>query len=103
MNDCFLHPNITVQLYITHTYMHEYIHTYTYIHTHTYAQIMGNSVVMKLPRVGVLCHAPTLSLFKEFFPAVRAMGEIFMDSVYKSNRIYISICHPCIHVVCVCA
>jgi glyceraldehyde-3-phosphate dehydrogenase (NADP+) len=29
------------------------------------AIIMGNAVVMKLPKVGVLCHQPTLELFKE--------------------------------------
>ena len=28
------------------------------------AILMGNCVVMKLPRVGVLCHIPTLELFK---------------------------------------
>ncbi|KAL6073355.1 putative glyceraldehyde-3-phosphate dehydrogenase [Balamuthia mandrillaris] len=32
------------------------------------ALIMGNTVVMKLPRVGVLCHFPTLQLFKDIFP-----------------------------------
>jgi glyceraldehyde-3-phosphate dehydrogenase (NADP+) len=28
----------------------------------------GNCVVMKLPRVGVLCHFPTLELFRDSFP-----------------------------------
>eukprot|EP01112_Ceratiomyxa_fruticulosa_P014330 TRINITY_DN409_c0_g1_i1.p1 TRINITY_DN409_c0_g1~~TRINITY_DN409_c0_g1_i1.p1 ORF type:complete len:537 (+),score=108.95 TRINITY_DN409_c0_g1_i1:92-1702(+) len=30
--------------------------------------IMGNTVVMKLPRTGVLCHFPTLELFRDCFP-----------------------------------
>lgn len=29
---------------------------------------MGNTVVMKLPRVGVLCHYPTYELFHSIFP-----------------------------------
>jgi len=33
------------------------------------ALIMGNTVIMKLPRVGVLCHQPTLELFQRIFPA----------------------------------
>merc|ERR1711976_381891 len=32
------------------------------------ALLMGNAVVMKLPRVGVLCHYPTLELFRDCFP-----------------------------------
>eukprot|EP00029_Vermamoeba_vermiformis_P009901 TRINITY_DN5097_c0_g1_i1.p1 TRINITY_DN5097_c0_g1~~TRINITY_DN5097_c0_g1_i1.p1 ORF type:complete len:544 (-),score=160.22 TRINITY_DN5097_c0_g1_i1:2-1606(-) len=32
------------------------------------ALIMGNSVVMKLPRYGVLCHFPTLEIFQKVFP-----------------------------------
>jgi glyceraldehyde-3-phosphate dehydrogenase (NADP+) len=32
------------------------------------ALIMGNSVVMKLPRYGVLCHFPTLEIFQRVFP-----------------------------------
>ena len=30
--------------------------------------IMGNTLVMKLPRVGVLCHMPTLAAFQACFP-----------------------------------
>ncbi len=29
---------------------------------------MGNTVVMKMPRTGVLCHWPTLPLFRDCFP-----------------------------------
>eukprot|EP00047_Mylnosiga_fluctuans_P005926 m.243668 g.243668 ORF g.243668 m.243668 type:complete len:537 (+) comp14284_c0_seq1:43-1653(+) len=32
------------------------------------ALIMGNCVVMKLPRCGVLCHWPTFELFRDCFP-----------------------------------
>jgi len=32
------------------------------------ALIMGNAVVMKLPRTGVLCHYPTFELFAKIFP-----------------------------------
>eukprot|EP01113_Clastostelium_recurvatum_P001031 TRINITY_DN1043_c0_g1_i8.p1 TRINITY_DN1043_c0_g1~~TRINITY_DN1043_c0_g1_i8.p1 ORF type:complete len:534 (-),score=126.10 TRINITY_DN1043_c0_g1_i8:14-1615(-) len=32
------------------------------------AILMGNTVVMKLPRTGVLCHFPTFDLFKDCFP-----------------------------------
>jgi glyceraldehyde-3-phosphate dehydrogenase (NADP+) len=34
------------------------------------ALIMGNSVVMKLPRYGVLCHFPTLEIFQKSSPRV---------------------------------
>jgi len=30
--------------------------------------IMGNTLVIKLPRTGVLCHAPTFELFRDCFP-----------------------------------
>ncbi len=30
--------------------------------------IMGNTLVMKLPRTGVLCHMPTLAAFQKCFP-----------------------------------
>ena len=30
---------------------------------------MGNTVIMKLPRTGYLCHMPTLELFASCFPA----------------------------------
>jgi glyceraldehyde-3-phosphate dehydrogenase (NADP+) len=30
--------------------------------------IMGNTVVLKLPRTGVLCHTPTFELFRDCFP-----------------------------------
>jgi len=32
------------------------------------ALLMGNSIVLKVPRVGGLCHFPTLSLFQSCFP-----------------------------------
>jgi len=32
------------------------------------ALIMGNPVIMKLPRTGVLCHIPTLEIFQRVFP-----------------------------------
>jgi glyceraldehyde-3-phosphate dehydrogenase (NADP+) len=32
------------------------------------ALVMGNTVVMKMPRTGVLCHWPTLPLFRDCFP-----------------------------------
>jgi len=46
---------------------------YNYPFNETYttlipAIIMGNAVVMKLPRNGVLCHRPTFELFRDCFP-----------------------------------
>lgn len=32
------------------------------------ALIMGNSVILKLPRVGILCHYPTFEIFQKIFP-----------------------------------
>ena len=53
---------------------------------------MGNTVVMKLPRVGVLCHWPTWPLFKEFFPAgvvnvVSGAGRSTLPPIMKSGKI----------------
>jgi glyceraldehyde-3-phosphate dehydrogenase (NADP+) len=56
------------------------------------ALLMGNTVVMKLPRVGVLCHIPTLKLFKECFPpgvvnVVSGSGRETMPAIMKSGKI----------------
>ena len=56
------------------------------------ALIMGNTVVMKLPRVGVLCHMPTLQLFKEIFPPgviniISGSGRETMPPVMKTGKI----------------
>jgi hypothetical protein len=50
------------------------------------ALLMGNTVVMKLPRVGVLCHIPTLKLFQ-----VRAQKYICKYSyrdIWTSGHLY---------------
>jgi glyceraldehyde-3-phosphate dehydrogenase (NADP+) len=56
------------------------------------ALIMGNTVVMKLPRVGVLCHMPTLELFKEIFPPgviniVSGSGRETMPAIMRTGKI----------------
>ena len=56
------------------------------------ALIMGNTVVMKLPRVGVLCHMPTLELFKEIFPPgviniISGSGRETMPPIMKTGKI----------------
>lgn len=52
--------------------------------------IMGNTVVMKLPRVGVACHFPTLPLFRDCFPAgavnvISGSGRETMPPLMKSG------------------
>ncbi|MFW9929125.1 MAG: NADP-dependent glyceraldehyde-3-phosphate dehydrogenase [Candidatus Thorarchaeota archaeon] len=56
------------------------------------ALIMGNTVVMKLPRVGVLCHMPTLQIFQEIFPPgviniVSGSGRETMPAIMKTGKI----------------
>ena len=56
------------------------------------ALIMGNTVVMKLPRVGVLCHMPTLQLFMEIFPPgviniISGSGRQTMPPIMKTGKI----------------
>lgn len=54
--------------------------------------IMGNTVVMKLPRVGVLCHFPTMQLFRDCFPpgvvnVVSGSGRDTMPHIMKTGKI----------------
>jgi len=56
------------------------------------ALIMGNSVIMKLPRVGVLCHMPTLDLFRDIFPpgvvnVISGAGRVTMPAIMKTGKI----------------
>ena len=56
------------------------------------ALIMGNTVVMKLPRVGVLCHMPTLEMFKEIFPPgviniISGSGRETMPPIMRTGKI----------------
>mmetsp|Transcript_32129 Transcript_32129/g.80657 ORF Transcript_32129/g.80657 Transcript_32129/m.80657 type:complete len:539 (+) Transcript_32129:78-1694(+) len=56
------------------------------------ALIMGNTVVMKLPRLGVLCHYPTLELFREIFPpgvinVISGSGRSTLPPIMKSGRV----------------
>lgn len=56
------------------------------------ALIMGNTVIMKLPRCGVLCHAPTLELFRDCFPpgvvnVIGGAGRETMPPLMASGRI----------------
>ena len=51
---------------------------------------MGNTVVMKLPRVGVACHFPTLELFRDCFPAgvvniISGSGRETMPPIMRSG------------------
>jgi glyceraldehyde-3-phosphate dehydrogenase (NADP+) len=52
--------------------------------------IMGNTVVMKLPRVGVACHFPTLPLFRDCFPpgvvnVISGSGRETMPPIMRSG------------------
>jgi glyceraldehyde-3-phosphate dehydrogenase (NADP+) len=56
------------------------------------AIIMGNSVIMKLPRVGVLCHMPTLELFQQIFPPgvvniISGAGRVTMPAIMKTGKV----------------
>jgi glyceraldehyde-3-phosphate dehydrogenase (NADP+) len=56
------------------------------------AILMGNTVVMKLPRVGVLCHAPTLEMFARCFPpgvvnVIAGSGRETMPPLMKTGQI----------------
>eukprot|EP01116_Phalansterium_solitarium_P001771 TRINITY_DN11590_c0_g1_i1.p1 TRINITY_DN11590_c0_g1~~TRINITY_DN11590_c0_g1_i1.p1 ORF type:complete len:535 (-),score=60.23 TRINITY_DN11590_c0_g1_i1:84-1688(-) len=56
------------------------------------ALIMGNTVIMKLPRVGVLCHMPTLELFQSIFPpgvvnVISGSGRVTMPAMMKTGLI----------------
>lgn len=56
------------------------------------ALIMGNTVVMKLPRVGVLCHHPTYTLFQTIFPPgviniVSGSGHTTMPAMMATGKL----------------
>jgi len=56
------------------------------------ALIMGNSVVMKLPRFGVLCHFPTLEIFQRVFPkgvinVISGSGRVTMPACMSTGAI----------------
>jgi len=56
------------------------------------ALIMSNAVIMKLPRVGVLCHMPTLELFQKIFPpgvvnVISGAGRVTMPALMKTGKI----------------
>lgn len=56
------------------------------------ALIMGNTVVLKLPNTGVLCHLPTIPLFASIFPPgvvnlVAGRGRVTMPPIMKSGKV----------------
>ncbi|KAI9028360.1 aldehyde dehydrogenase family protein [Hyaloraphidium curvatum] len=56
------------------------------------ALIMGNCVVVKIPRVGVLCHRPTFELFRDCFPKgvvniVSGSGRETMPPIMSSGKL----------------
>jgi glyceraldehyde-3-phosphate dehydrogenase (NADP+) len=56
------------------------------------ALIMGNTVIMKLPRVGILCHLPTLSIFEKIFPPgvvniISGSGRETMPPILESGKV----------------
>jgi glyceraldehyde-3-phosphate dehydrogenase (NADP+) len=56
------------------------------------ALIMGNTVVMKLPRVGVLCHYPTFEVFQKVFPPgvvniIAGAGRSTVPAIMQSGKL----------------
>jgi len=56
------------------------------------AIIMGNSVILKVPRVGVLCHMPTLELFQKIFPPgvvniISGSGRSTLPALMKDGKV----------------
>jgi glyceraldehyde-3-phosphate dehydrogenase (NADP+) len=54
--------------------------------------IMGNCVIMKLPRTGVLCHAPTYELFRSCFPPgvvniISGSGRETLPPIMKTGHV----------------
>lgn len=52
--------------------------------------IMGNTLVMKLPRTGILCHMPTLAAFQACFPPgvvniISGSGREMMQPIMASG------------------
>lgn len=56
------------------------------------ALIMGNCVILKTPRTGVLCHTPTLQAFASIFPpgvvnVISGKGRVVMPPIMKSGHV----------------
>lgn len=56
------------------------------------AILMGNTVVLKIPRTGSLCHYPTLRLFQECFPkgvvnAIYGAGRSTLPPIMKTGKV----------------
>jgi len=56
------------------------------------ALIMGNTVVLKTPKVGVLCHMPTLELFASIFPpgvvnVISGSGRTLLGPIMQSGKL----------------
>ncbi|KAI3651130.1 hypothetical protein MP228_004611 [Amoeboaphelidium protococcarum] len=56
------------------------------------ALLMGNTAILKIPRVGVLCHYPTFKLFKDCFPpgvvnVLTGSGREIMPALMKSGHL----------------
>ncbi|TPX33094.1 hypothetical protein SmJEL517_g03947 [Synchytrium microbalum] len=47
--------------------------------------LMGNAVIMKLPRYGAICHMPTLELFRDCFP--KGSGRTIFHPLMKGGMI----------------
>lgn len=82
------------------------------------ALIMGNCVIMKLPRNGVLCHFPTFEIFQKCFPpgvinVVCGSGRQTLPPIMNSGKIdilafigtskgivfvFVSVFHSCLFV-----
>jgi glyceraldehyde-3-phosphate dehydrogenase (NADP+) len=56
------------------------------------ALIMGNCVVLKLPRTGVLCHYPTFEVFQKVFPPgvvniIAGAGRSTVPAIMQSGKL----------------
>jgi glyceraldehyde-3-phosphate dehydrogenase (NADP+) len=56
------------------------------------AILMGNTVVLKIPKTGCLCHYPTLRLFQQCFPkgvvnAIYGSGRTLLPPIMKSGKV----------------
>lgn len=56
------------------------------------AILMGNTVVLKIPKTGCLCHYPTLRLFQECFPkgvvnAIYGSGRVLLPPIMKCGKV----------------
>ena len=70
--------------------------------------IMGNTLVMKLPRTGVLCHMPTLAAFQKCFPPgvvniIAGSGREMMSPIMVRYTLFSVSCVFVCMCICMCA